>query len=361
MASKFFESISNYSILLFIFILAFTKIIIYILFTSGSIGIYVGGGSDAETYDAYANGYTNLAPNIWPIILRYLNGIGLYSREVIAYLLFFSSLVAIPIISCRIASLNFKRNQKYYLYLFLICTVYPTLYYYTFDIYRDVFMVLVFLISCLVVRRYLNSNQFLISSFYFILLVLFSVLLFNLRPYLGLSFFVSLFLWKIKFTKNKFLFYSIIYLISLLGAHYLGLLDKLVEYRTGFEEVGGGSTMGLDFSNPVSFIPNLFLSVVGQLFGLYITNPLAVLMFIIESIPVVLMIKYIITNIRLADDFLRFLIIFFIIYASIWLIGNDNLGTALRLRFYNYFVVYICFFYILRTKKQLSSNQTKVE
>ena len=90
----------------------------------------------------------------------------------------------------------------------------------------------------------------------------------------------------------------------------------------------------------------------GQLFGLYLVNPLAVLLFFIETLPFFLMLKYVVKNIRLADSFLRFLLIFFVIYASVWLIGNDNLGTALRLRMYNYFAIYISFFYILNLKRQ---------
>ena len=62
------------------------------------------------------------------------------------------------------------------------------------------------------------------------------------------------------------------------------------------------------------------------------------------------MFYYVIKNIKLADSFVRFLIIFFVIYASVWLIGNDNLGTAVRLRLYNYLAIYISFFYILRLK-----------
>ncbi len=40
-----------------------------------------------------------------------------------------------------------------------------------------------------------------------------------------------------------------------------------------------------------------------------------------------------------------------------WLIGNDNLGTAVRLRIYNYFSIYICFFYILKAKEAAQSFQ----
>ena len=100
------------------------------------------------------------------------------------------------------------------------------------------------------------------------------------------------------------------------------------------------------------FIPNFILSTLGQLFGLYITNPLAIILLLIATFPFFIMLKYVIKNIRMADSFVRFLLIFFVIYGSVWLIGNDNLGTAVRLRMYNYFAIYISFFYILNLKRQ---------
>ena len=143
-------------------------------------------------------------------------------------------------------------------------------------------------------------------------------------------------------------------------ANYIGLLDELTEYRAGFEDGGGGSTLGLDFSNPIMFIPNFILSVLGQLFGLYVTNPLAIVLFLIESMPFLFMLIYVIKNIKLADKFIRFLIIFFILYASVWLISNDNLGTAVRLRMFNYLSIYIIFFYILKVKSMALKNSEVV-
>ena len=71
-----------------------------------------------------------------------------------------------------------------------------------------------------------------------------------------------------------------------------------------------------------------------------------------QTLPFFLMLLYVMKNIKLADSFVRFLIIFFVLYASVWLVGNDNLGTAVRLRMYNYLAIYISFFYILRLKIQ---------
>ena len=346
----FFERVSNYSILLLIVFMCFIKLVFMISIQTGFLELSFGGGSDANYYHSYAEGYTNSAVNSWPIILRYLNNIGLYSRDLISYLLFFLNIIVIPLMTVKISGITLKGNQKYYFYALLICLMYPTLLFYSTDVYRDVFMVFVFLVGCVIVKKCLSSSNIIMVLLLFASSVLIGFILLGLRPYLGYAFLLSLLLWPISFNKKRIIFFGILYFLMLFLANYIGLLDELTEYRAGFEDGGGGSTLGLDFSNPIMFIPNFILSVLGQLFGLYITNPLAAALFLIESIPFLFMFVYVIKNIKLADKFVRFLIIFFVLYGSVWLIGNDNLGTALRLRLYNYFAIYICFFYILRLK-----------
>jgi len=332
------------------------KTFIYFLAKQNIVNTDLGGSNDSNYYHAYAIGLDNYAVNIWPIILRYLEDMSLYSRDSISLCLYIISIFLIPILVCNLAGLKFKKNQKLYLYLLLLCQMYPTLYFYTWDIYRDVFMVFIFLLGCLIVRKTINSSSLISFIFYFLISINIGFFLTYLRPYLGYGFILSLFLWKIKLTKQRLYTFGIFYIVALYTAYSIGALDRLIEYRTGFEEMGGGSTMGLDFTNPVLFLPNLVLSTLGQLFGLYITNSLAIIILTVETLPFLLMLVYIIKNVKLADDFLRFLIIFFILYASVWLIGNDNLGTAVRLRMYNYIAVYICFFYILRLKKNLQPS-----
>ena len=178
-----------------------------------------------------------------------------------------------------------------------------------------------------------------------------------MRPYLGVAFIGALFLWNIKFTKRRIFALSVVYLLALFIANYIGVFESLTDYREGFDGLEAGTTLGLDFSNPILFIPNFILSTLGQLFGLYIANLLSLVILIVETIPFFFMLRYILKNIKWADSFVRFLIIFFVLYASVWLIGNDNLGTAVRLRMYNYLAVYISFFYILRLKSQFLRDQ----
>ena len=356
-------SIAKFSFFTVIFIILF-KLLFFILVKNDLIIINLGGGIDSVYYDDYALGQVNNATSTWPVILRYFNDLGIYSREFISYIFLFLNIFYIPKLTCKLASLDFRKNQKHYLYIFLLCIIYPTMFFFTFDIYRDIFMVLVFLIGCLFVKNSLESTGFLLFFLFMMGAILVGFILLGLRPYLGyaflLSLLLSLLLWKVRFTKKRVILLGTLYLLILFLANYIGLLDELTEYRAGFEDGGGGSTLGLDFSNPIMFIPNFILSVLGQLFGLYVTNPLAIVLFLIESMPFLFMLIYVIKNIKLADKFIRFLIIFFILYASVWLISNDNLGTAVRLRMFNYLSIYIIFFYILKVKNMALKNSEVV-
>lgn len=352
MINNILKRVSNKALFLCIVYLVFLKVFFYFLIKNDYISFGLGGDSDANYYHGYALGYGDVAVNFWPVILRFLNDFGLYSRDGISYLLLFINLFIIPFLVAKLSNLNFKKSQKYYLYSVLLCLIYPTLFFYTFDVYRDVFMVLSFLVGCLIVKKCLSRSNFISFSYFYILAILMGLFLMALRPYLGFAFLLALVLWKIKLTKKRIFLFTILYFFALFIANYIGIFDSLTEYRSGFEEGEGGSTLGLDFSNPVMFIPNFILSTLGQLFGLYITNPLAIILLLIETFPFFIMLKYVIKNIRMADNFIRFLLIFFVIYGSVWLIGNDNLGTAVRLRMYNYLAIYISFFYILNLKRQ---------
>ena len=347
---RVFEKISNKAIFICIFILIFIKITFYYLIKNDYFSLGLGGGNDSDYYHDYALGYVDIAVNFWPIILRFLNDSGFYSRDGISYLFLILNIFMIPFLVAKLSGLDFKKDQKYYLYSTLLCLIYPTLFFYTFDIYRDVFMVLSFLVGCLIVKKSLNSSSFISFSFFYIFAILVGLFLLALRPYLGYAFLLALILWKINLTKKRILLFAILYFFALFIANYIGVFESLTEYRSGFEEGEGSSTLGLDFSNPVMFIPNFILSILGQLFGLYVTNPLAIALFFTETVSFIFMFFYILKNIKYANSFIQFLIVFFVLYASVWLIGNDNLGTAIRLRLYNYLAVYICFFYILKLK-----------
>lgn len=351
MINNILKRVSNKALFLCIVYLVFLKVFFYFLIKIDYISFGLGGGSDADYYHAYALGYTDLVVNIWPVILRFFNDLGFYSRDGISYLFLFINLFIIPFLVAKLSGLNFQKSQKYYLYSVLLCLIYPTLFFYTLDIYRDEFMALCFLVGCLIVKKCLSRSDFISFSYFYLLAILIGFFLVALRPYLGFAFLLALGLWKIRLPKKHIFLFSILYFSALFVINYIGLFKSITDYRQIFDEdMQGGSNLGLNFSNPLLFIPNFILSALGQLFGLYLVNPFAVLLFIIETIPVLFMLSFILKNIKYADGFIRFLIVFFVLYASVWLIGNDNLGTAVRLRLYNYLAVYICFFYILKLK-----------
>jgi hypothetical protein len=53
-------------------------------------------------------------------------------------------------------------------------------------------------------------------------------------------------------------------------------------------------------------------------------------------------------------DQVRLLLVFFVIYTTVWLLGNDNLGTAIRLRILSYLVIFACMFIAYQEKVKLT-------
>jgi len=99
-------------------------------------------------------------------------------------------------------------------------------------------------------------------------------------------------------------------------------------------------------------------SLVAQLFGMFIVNINSLIVFLLESVPFILATIYLFKNIEFMTKFVSFLIIFFILYTSIWLLGNDNLGTAVRLRIPSYLVIFASMFIVYQTKVVLGYKKT---
>lgn len=347
---KFFLKIDNKNLLFGLIYLLLLKFIFFLLYKQGVINLDLGGANDADYYHSYALGLINIGEdNLWNVILRNLYNRGFYSREMISYFFLFCNLFLIPILTTKLASLRFKGDQKLYLYCYILVSIYPTLYFYTFDIYRDEFMVLVFLLGCLCVKNFYNTNNVKKTS-YLLLIFYISYILFGFRTYLGFSFIsaflLSLFLPRISLGKIRLTFIGLIWVLILYILNNNNYLTALTDYRESvFEEVGG-STLGLNFNSKSSFLPNLILSFLGQFLGLFIVNINALFLFMLESVPIFIIFKKTISKFKTKNSYLNFMIAFSIIYGSIWLIANDNLGTAARLRMFNYMSIYIMFFYL---------------
>lgn len=139
-------------------------------------------------------------------------------------------------------------------------------------------------------------------------------------------------------------------------AYFLGLFDPIINYREGFLDTEAGSNLNIQFNSFYTFIPNFIKSFLFQVAGVYFVNSSSLVAFFIESMPILLMFFYIIKNKHYLDKLCNFLLIFFIIYSTIWVIGDDNLGTAVRLRIYNYIVIILCFIIVMQNKARQSTK-----
>lgn len=298
-------------------------------------------GMDAAMYDSFAQSGNLKGITFWMDILAYLNVIGLYDRMNITISIQFMSVFIIPLVVAKLI-LNITNDTQLVMFSVLFVSCYPSLYMYSGDIYRDVVMVLIFVILLYLVDIFFRVRVN--GKFLCLILVLgLFYILFGFRPYLGvallLAFFSSYF-YLFKNIKILLAFYFMLIIII----HSLGLLDPLLEYRASFGEIDAGSTLGIDISNAnvLTVVPLFIISYLGQFFGFFIINANSALVFLTESIPVMYMLFKVKFSI-LSNQFYRFLFYFIIIYNTVWVMANDNLGTATRLRIFSYLGVLILY------------------
>lgn len=195
-------------------------------------------------------------------------------------------------------------------------------------------MFLCYLVGLFVVKKYINKSFIALCIVY---------VLFLFRPYLGFGFYYSF--------KKYPLFLTMCLLLFLLQISFsLGFLEPILKYRTIFETMDGGSTLAIKFDSATFFIPKFIQSFLYQMLGLFFINIASIIAFCIETIPFLIALVYLVKNREYSDKFVDYLIVFFTVYGVIWLLGNDNLGTATRLRMFNYIVVYISCFIVYQNK-----------
>jgi hypothetical protein len=343
-------------------IVIFIKLLFVIFFASYGHDFF-GGGGDSDFYNAFALGETDTVTSVWPVFLRYLNQYGLYSRQGISVVMMILGVVAIPFFASRISIIedSFKK-EKVFFGMVIALSLYPTLFFYSLDIYRDILMLFIFLFGIYFIRLSIESNGIFRKSIIFVFIMLLSFLLYELRPYLGFGFLFSFFCYKFlrfsRFSRMDVVLYGCAYLIVLNFLFYIGIFNSLLSYRSGFDLIEGGANIGIDFSNGVTFIPSFLMNIAFQLFGFYFVSYMTVFVFLLESIPFLFCFFYFSSNRRFSNAFSDYLMIFFIIYSTIWLLGNDNVGTAVRLRMYSYISILIsCGIVFQRKNKALTSSK----
>ncbi|WP_080482033.1 hypothetical protein [Pseudomonas syringae] len=329
-----------------------------VLLYASNFGLVVfGQGNDADYYHQHATGGVKLAVNSWAGFLRWLNEIGLYSREVVRFTIWGLGAVAVPFLAAAVAVRNKAAHPKEYWCVVLVASLYPTLFYYALDIYRDVLMCCLFLLA-LYLLQMIHGSKSRVSRFS-TLAVLLAVcgVLFLMRPYLGVSLIVSLIYWFLSSVRRwEVWVFGGLYIVGLNLAYASGLLDSIMVYRAKFGvELLGASNLNIAFDSPYWFIPTFLKSVLVQLFGLYFYGFMPAMLFFVESVPLIMGVVYVCRNWRFADELTKFLCVFFVVYGSIWLLGNDNMGTAVRLRMFNYIAILLCVV-VIYIRKKVSPN-----
>ncbi|EAQ70089.1 hypothetical protein RS9917_04620 [Synechococcus sp. RS9917] len=226
--------------------------------------------------------------------------------------------------------------------LSLIILFYPSLFIFSLDIYRDVLMVFLCLIIFAIVSYLLQSPFSLIKIFFLFNFLLLSFILFKLRPYLGLASIIPLFIKYRLFGHRLFYFFGFL-VIFLLAFFISGFLDPILNYRGSEGFIVGGSSFGITLLNlnPFSFFGSFILSYIYQVFGLYFSSISSVFVFAVETLPFLFAFSFVVRKRHLLDSYSLYLVYFFVIYTVIFVLGNDNLGTAIRLRIPSYLAVYI--------------------
>ncbi|MBC7488938.1 MAG: hypothetical protein H7240_01835 [Glaciimonas sp.] len=215
-------------------------------------------------------------------------------------------------------------------------------------------MVFIFLMGLLAIKAFINAAAFVEKIAHLCWIFAFGIFLYFLRPYLGFGFIAAFFGFGIvNFKTAPLKLYLILFLILFNLFFLFGFLEPILIYREAFDDILGGSNIGIQFKSPERFIPTFVLSFAYQILGLHFVNYSSIFAFVFESLPFVVVLIYLLKNRLASNCFVSYLVIFFVLYSTVWLLGNDNLGTAVRLRMYSYIAIFIAFMIVLQRKALL--------
>jgi len=196
-------TISEKRIWLFVFIALLFKItyFIYLKWFITGTGTIFGGGNDADYYNVYALGADYPAVNFWPIILRFLNENGFYNRNVITWITFVTSITLTPYLFYKMVKIQAEEIKPVMAGSLFLIIFYPTMFYLTIDIFREVYMFTVLLLCLLLYKKLLEIN--LLKGYVYIFIYIgLTYFLYLMRPYLGFALALTPFIYLI-FSKTK--------------------------------------------------------------------------------------------------------------------------------------------------------------
>ena len=215
----------------------------------------------------------------------------------------------------------------------------------------------VILILCLLLYKKILEINLLKGYVYFLIYFGLAYFLYMLRPYLGFALGLTPFVYLIFLkTKRHVKTWIIVYFVTLVLLKNFGGIYEILDYRDAFQRnvalAYAGTTLGVGLQNkgPIMFLFYYIYTILAQLFGLFLVNISAFSAFFLETVTFTLAFIYLFKNKKFMNKFAIFLVTFFVIYSTIWLLGNDNLGTAVRLRIPSYLAIFASMFVVYQTK-----------
>lgn len=99
----------TYYLIVYFILIVLLKVALLIVINSYGYPVF-GEGNDSNFYHHYAiSNEIRDVPSIWPSMLRFLNSVDLYSRELISYMLQFIGVILVPLLAAKISLTN-KRS-----------------------------------------------------------------------------------------------------------------------------------------------------------------------------------------------------------------------------------------------------------
>ncbi len=330
------------------------KIAIYFVFLAIGVDAWYPT-SDAFHYHEVAQGRIVNDLRAWGLWLKTLNDYGLYERACIASLIFISNCFLFPWLLYMSIRTEGELMAAQDVWLITVASIYPTLTFFSFDIYREMPMVLLYLAALIVVRKIATPSGLLAPIDYLkysscLLVILCAT--YPLRFYLAVSIVMALMCCYIFDTARRLSLFLLLFNIGLLVANSMGEFDWM-KYEFRPSQAGAGSAYGIDFNHGY-FLMNFWESFLANIYGVYMFGGASKLLFLLESVPAMILTGYFWINRVYIDRFVSFLIIFFFIYSAAWIVGIDVLGTAVRYRIFNYLALLMAAVVLYKNKNRQS-------
>lgn len=270
-------------------------------------------------------------------------------------------------------ALNERSNSKTILILsFIIYT--SLLMYATFSIYRDIWIMFFYLLSVFlsIVLVFSPKKTYLMIVFLIPILWIMG----ELRFYAVGSFILTLIIYytykRIRNVKRPLLVAGIFLLIFIF--YYTFLMDyqlpylkmslgDALDYRTSaLTNYSGGSQMYINLKKKFfgTFLVNYFHSYMSNSIGplpWQIKNFGGLLLFIIESIPMMFVLRFIWIKRLLLTPIHNYLLLHAFVWFGLIGLSNDNTGTAARLRMVGWVLIVIVFATIYSTNKRIKDER----